>query len=323
MSVKRSYLSVISLFVITIFSGFILASSSTSATDDSSVDQIDITVPVSCTMSGSGMTSHTDSVANGTYSSDIGETTITAYCNDNSGFAIYAIGYTDDEYGNTDLIGANSSTSIVTGTETSGSTSNWAMKLDTDSSATYPLDIENGFDDYSEVPYEYELVASRSSGTDVGTSAVGATLTTTYAAFIDGTQVADTYNGQVKYTMIHPESVNAPLPPTEISLDVEKTVHGHGVGDEIEYAITVTNIGDYDAEDVVISIPELDEEFTFPIISAGDSEEVFTSQNISQEDVARGFTVLHINATASNTNTIGNTYITEAYDSGPPPIDDF
>ena len=325
MSIKRSLIPAISLFVVTVLSGFVLASSSVSATDDSSVDEVNITVPISCTMSGSGMTSHVASIANGTYNSNIGETTIIAFCNDNSGFAIYAIGYTDDEYGNTDLVGENTGEVIETGSDVTGEfeVSNWSMKLSTDSNADYPIDIETGYDDFIEVPPAYDLVASRSSGTDVGNSAVGASLTATYAAFVDRIQPADIYNGQVKYTLVHPASADEPLPPTRISLDVEKTVSGHGTGDEIEYVITVTNIGDYDAEDVVISIPELEEQFTIQTLTAGDSEENSTSQFISADDVATGYVVVHINATARNTNTIEDTFITEAYESGPPIIDDF
>ena len=86
------------LIGITMLSVGILASYSAFADNDSVVDQISITVPISCTLSGSGMTSHNANIANGTYEDDIGTTTLTAFCNDNAGYAIYAIGYTSDEY---------------------------------------------------------------------------------------------------------------------------------------------------------------------------------------------------------------------------------
>ena len=71
--------------------GGILASSRVSAEDNTSVvDQINITVPVSCTMSGTGMNSHNANISNGTYEPNIGTTTLHAFCNDNNGFAIYA-----------------------------------------------------------------------------------------------------------------------------------------------------------------------------------------------------------------------------------------
>ena len=59
----------------TILSGLALSSSIVSA-DDSAVDQVSITVPSSCTMSGSGMNSHNSEIVNGTYQADIGTTTL-------------------------------------------------------------------------------------------------------------------------------------------------------------------------------------------------------------------------------------------------------
>ena len=162
MNTKKSYGKCIFipsiLLGFSIVSGFILASSTVSADNDSSVDEVDITVPLSCTMSGSGMTSHSASIANGTYNSNIGETTITTFCNDNSGFAIYAIGYTDDTDGKnvlTDSVDTNND--IVTGTATApvggNDNSNWAMKLSTVTSPTptYPITIQNSFDSFHTV----------------------------------------------------------------------------------------------------------------------------------------------------------------------------
>ena len=74
--------------------GMVLASSRVMAEDTSVVDQINITVPVSCTMSGTGMNSHNAEIANGAYTPNIGSTTLHAFCNDNEGFAIYTAGYT-------------------------------------------------------------------------------------------------------------------------------------------------------------------------------------------------------------------------------------
>ena len=182
-------------------------SSNTLAED--TVDKVNISVPVSCSLSGTGMTSHTATIENGRYVSDIGTTTLKAFCNDNNGFAIYANGYTGDTLGNNKLIGSSTSSEIVTGTATSAGSpdvSNWAMKLETNSSATYALTLDNGFGSYSSVPSSYTKVAHRDSGTDLGTSAEGATLTSTYAAYIAKTQPADSYQGQVIYTLVHPAS---------------------------------------------------------------------------------------------------------------------
>ncbi|MBR2741844.1 hypothetical protein IKD98_03800 [Candidatus Saccharibacteria bacterium] len=182
---------------------------------DDVIDDVAITIPVSCTMTGTGQNTHSANVTNGTYEDDIGTTTLKVLCNDSEGFSIYAIGFTGDQYtgeDHTKLIGVANNQKIATGTATSGSVSNWAMKLETDGTATYALTLDNGFGSYSAVPDSYTKVAHKDSGTDVGTSAVGSTLTTTYASFIASNQVADTYSGKVKYTMVHPAS-ETPLHP--------------------------------------------------------------------------------------------------------------
>ena len=189
------------------------------ADSDGSIDEVNITVPISCTLSGSGMTSHTTSIPNGTYTPDIGTTTLTAFCNDNSGFSIYAAGFTGDEIGATNsnkLVGTSAtnygtiSTGTATGPVNNNDTSNWAMKLTAVSNPTptYPITISTGFDSYHAVPNEYTKVATRLSGTDVGQSAEGSSLTTTYAAYISRTQPADVYTGQVKYVLVHPSYAN-------------------------------------------------------------------------------------------------------------------
>ncbi len=214
MSIKRPYTLTISLLTITALSGAVLSSTTFAATDTAQ-DNVSVNVPVSCTMNGTGMNSHTANIPNGTYEANIGTTTLKTFCNDNQGFAIYAIGYTNEEYGNTTLIGATGGQTIVTGTATttgSPDVSNWAVKLATDSTATYPITLDNSFGAYSNVPSSYTKVAHRDSGTDLGSSATGAELTTTYAAYISKNQKADTYDGKVKYTLVHPAS-EEPLQP--------------------------------------------------------------------------------------------------------------
>ena len=193
--------------------------------DDSIVDKVKITVPISCTMSGTGMDSHTATVRNNEYTQNIGTTTLHAFCNDANGFAIYAAGYTGDEIGgenSTKLIGAPATIgNINTGTATSGSTSNWAMKLavtqdsgDTTgtNAVTIDSDTEGSFANYHTVPNEYKKVAHKNTATDMTASTGGVKLTTTYAAYISKTQPADTYTGQVIYTLVHPAS-EVPLQP--------------------------------------------------------------------------------------------------------------
>ena len=95
------------------------------------VDRIRITVPSSCSMSGVGMNSHSATISNGQHNSAIGETTIKVICNDAGGFAVYAVGYTDDEPGKNVLTGPtlSSAHNIATGTAITGNASQWAMKL--------------------------------------------------------------------------------------------------------------------------------------------------------------------------------------------------
>ncbi|MBQ2622834.1 hypothetical protein IJG12_00740 [Candidatus Saccharibacteria bacterium] len=214
-AVDKLTIATLSLVGLTVFAGAILMSSGASA-DDSAISNVSVNVPVACTMTGTSMNSHNATIPNGTYQANIGTTTMKAVCNDSNGFAIYAIGYTDNEYGKTVLTNSTlgSSSDIATGTATSiGSpdVSNWAMKLATNSSATYPLTLDNSFGNYHNVPAEYTKVAHRDSGTDIGTSAVGSELTSTYAAYMSKTQPAGTYIGQVKYTLVHPSSHAAPV----------------------------------------------------------------------------------------------------------------
>ena len=103
--------------------------------NDTIVDDVIITVPAACSIKdstgGAGKT-YNVSMMPGQYNPNIGSTTIVATCNDASGFALYAIGYGNEEYGNTDLItnlanpGASGTNTgnIVTGTAQSGPTSN-------------------------------------------------------------------------------------------------------------------------------------------------------------------------------------------------------
>ena len=212
------------LFCLTIFSGLILSSTPTSATTtNTSTDDVAINIPVACTLNASGNTSHSTSIVNVTYEDEIGTTTLDVTCNDGQGFAIYAVGYTGNEIGatnSTKLVGtvASSNATITTGTATTAGNpdiSTWAMKLNTTTSPTptYPVTIDNSFNAYHAVTASYTKVAHRDSGTDAGTGAEGSTLTTTYAAYISKTQAPDTYTGQVKYTLVHPSTADAPPQP--------------------------------------------------------------------------------------------------------------
>ena len=179
--------------------------------DDSHVSTATIKVAESCSVTSTLDIAHTAAIPNGIYSANynsdghnytngIGQTTIKAFCNDSGGFAIYAVGYTNDEFGNTNL--TSTLGNIATGTATSGETSNWSMKIGT-VAGTYAPTLENGYGSYKQVPATYTKVASFNSTTDL---TIGSSITTTYAAYISPTQTMGYYTGQVKYTLVHPSS---------------------------------------------------------------------------------------------------------------------
>ena len=206
---------------LTILAGAILTLPNTNADDDTAISTATITVPVSCTMNGTVTSPHNAEINNNAYTADIGITTLHAFCNDNGGFAIYAVGYTGNEIGGTNsnkLVGSPSTIgNIETGTATSGSTSNWAMKVTKaqdsgDTTGTNAFTIDNSFGSYHAVPSAYTKVAHKNAATDMNTSTGGVKLTTTYAAFISKTQPAGTYSGQVIYTLVYPAS-EVPLQP--------------------------------------------------------------------------------------------------------------
>ena len=245
------------LITTTIFSGAVLASNFVSA-DESVVDEINISVPVSCSMSGSGMTSHNAEITNGTYQANISTTTLHAFCNDSEGFAIYAAGYTGDAVGETNsnkLVGASTNTMIETGLATSTGNpdvSNWAMKLaitqdSGDTTGTNACTIDSApntsggadasFGDYHVVSNEYTKVAHKNSGTDMMAVSGGVKLTTTYAAYISKTQPADTYSGKVIYTLVHPSSA-APLSREQVGVTYDangSTFAGGGTTNRVVY----------------------------------------------------------------------------------------
>ena len=224
MSNKLDIIITGALILTTIITGAVASSMRVEAEDnDTTVSTASVTVAASCSMTATVESEHNASIPNGIYSgtelypNGIGKTKIATFCNDNSGYAIYAIGFTGDKYDGEDhtkLIGATNGQKIATNTTTSGDTSSWAMKLikETDDTKSYnptALTIENDYDNYNVVPNTYTKVANYTSTTD---ATLGSVLSTTYAAYISPTQVADTYTGKVKYTLVHPHT-EAPSQP--------------------------------------------------------------------------------------------------------------
>ena len=196
-----------------------LGAASAFATDNTDVvDEINITVPVSCTLTGTNLL-HTDTIQNNQYKTDIGSATIKATCNDTNGLAIYAIGYTNETDGNNKMHSSTlgSTYDIVTGKYVSGTTTNsvWSMKL-TPVSGTYAPTIRNdssyNYTNYELIPSTYTKVAYRTTATDTGTGSTGANFTTDYAVYASATQPAGTYTGKVKFTLVHPQN-EVPVQP--------------------------------------------------------------------------------------------------------------
>ena len=189
----------------------------------SGTDNIQLVLSTSCTVNAVVTSEHTVSLNGGQLDNNVGNTKLSAYCNDNNGYSIYAVGSSGDIDGNTDLIynnGLSDSYNIRTGVYNDTiqtNPSSWAMKLTAgtgtgidpvtgESVPTTPPTIINGYDNYSAIPNVYTQVAKRTSGTSMttDTSVSGSYLDTTYQIYANSAQPAGTYNGKVKYIILHP-----------------------------------------------------------------------------------------------------------------------
>lgn len=159
-----------------------------------------------CTLSSSTSSTVSKTISPGT-SDEIGTSKIKALCNDPGGLAIYAVGYSDDSYGDNYLHPTNISDiyRIASGTSTTGDTSSWGMSITNDStvSSNNSLDITDGYELLHRIPETFTKVAERDAKTD---ATVGANINATFSAYIAPTQAADTYEGTVKFTLVHPST---------------------------------------------------------------------------------------------------------------------
>ena len=182
-----------------------------------------VNVSMSCTMSaapGPGGTATTDgylystTIDPGTHK-EIEGSILTTSCNGTGNYSLYAIGYSGDSYDtptNTQMIGSGTSagTNIVTGTATSGGTSNWAFKLAT--SGSYSPTIISPYNNYANIPGDdFVKVANYIPGTTG--SASSSSVQAKYQVYVTSTQPVGTYTGKVKYTMVYPN--DAPRPSTK------------------------------------------------------------------------------------------------------------
>ena len=252
MGIKVKHIYAKILFVSGVFGTFLPLPvfAATTATSRAS-----ISVLSSCSMTATVNTAHSAAMLNGQELDGIGKTTIATNCNDPSGFAIYAVGYTNDIVGNTNLIGSN--TGQVIGTALGAASSNWAMKL-TAVAGDFAATIDNHYDEYHVVPNQYTAVAHRDSATGVSNSQA-ASITTTYRAYISPTQAADVYGGAVRYVLVHPaSSIASPDFDTAFALAGKKTYINKAGIDTGYYAMQdmtsaiCNSVVDYDTETQLI-----------------------------------------------------------------------
>ncbi len=192
---------------LSLLSGAILTAPNIYA-DSSDVVNIKVKVPAACTLSTSN-NNLTKTINPGEYL-PIGTSNIKAVCNDPDGFAIYAIGYSDNKHGNnfltTDL---GDDYKIASGTAQNGPTSNWSMTIANDTAVANNITatINNGFGSPSAVPDVNTKIATVTSTTD---QTIGTNLTATFDAYIAPSQAAGTYQGKVKFTLVHPSTHTTP-----------------------------------------------------------------------------------------------------------------
>ena len=171
------------------------------------IDTFTAEVTAACTLSGQDHT-YAGTLQPG-LSTDFGPTTIQAICNDANGYALYAVGYSGDSYttNNTKLIGSYDSINTSAPGD-AGDGSYWAMKVEAVSGAYAPT-IANNFGDFRAVPSSFTKIASYAHNTDGGDGATGSSVNAYYTVHASATQTADTYQGKVKYVLVHPGTMVA------------------------------------------------------------------------------------------------------------------
>ena len=169
-------------------------------------DTVILTIPDACSVgqtsasqTGGGVTLREEAAVNEhLYTWDADGTaggTLKVSCNDAGGWQVKAVGASTGTPV-TSMAASGSGTPIVTGTATSGPTSNWAFKV----AGTTGVTVVSTYQNYAAVPATATKVAG-------GTGAVSeGTIYTGYQVWVSATQQADTYTGKVTYTVTHPNS---------------------------------------------------------------------------------------------------------------------
>ena len=240
--------------------GLSTSHSSAVGSGSSGTDNVQLVLSTSCTVNAVVTSEHTVSLNGGQLDNNVGNTKLSAYCNDNNGYSIYAIGSSGDIDGNTDLVNTvNESYNIHTGVYNENNASNpssWAMKLTAGTGTgidpttggsvpTTPPTIINGYDNYSAIPNVYTQVAKRTSGTSMITDsdASGSYLNATYQIYANSYQPAGTYNGKVKYAIVHPNSNNDTIPDLDTAFAVAGKMKAYEEGGNSYYAMQDMDAG--------------------------------------------------------------------------------
>ena len=182
----------------TVLSGFILSRPRTAAVSYS--DQATVTVSASCTFrSGGG--EYTDNITSGQTKTLTGNQVETV-CNDHAGYAVYAIGFSDDSYDGAYHTDMRANIGDLYNIKTDGSAgggSYWKMRITNASNAT----IAGSFASFQQIPSTFTKVISYTGNTNSGA------FTPEYQVYSGASQLAAVYTGKVKYVLVHPNTMTA------------------------------------------------------------------------------------------------------------------
>lgn len=195
---KLEFMALGGIVGMTVLSGFILSRPRTAAVSYS--DQATVTVSASCTFrSGGG--EYTDNITSGQTKTLTGNQVETV-CNDHAGYAVYAIGFSDDSYDGAYHTDMRANIGDLYNIKTDGSAgggSYWKMRITNASNAT----IAGSFASFQQIPSTFTKVISYTGNTNSGA------FTPEYQVYSGASQLAAVYTGKVKYVLVHPNTMTA------------------------------------------------------------------------------------------------------------------
>ena len=291
MSKTKTSASLGLLLAFTFLSGIVISSPRAEA-GTSVISNITLDIPITCAITPTDHT-HSISIEPG-HDAVIGSSTFTVTCNDAAGYSVYAVGYTNNTYGETNLVhNSNNSFVIPTGASASPTDSQWNMTLAPVAGIYAPevVNVANG-DNFTVphvIPSTYTKVVYREESTDINTddyTAVGSSFTAQYNLHVSSNQAAGLYTGKVKYTLVHPNTAVA-YPDHTVTLSL-----GAGIA-----SITIDGVSYSDGDTL-----SLYENSTYAISAALESNYEFDSWSVSGSGTTIGST------SAQNTTiTVGTT----------------